>query len=212
MARYPATHKSQTRERILSAADRVIKAQGIEGASVEAVMRDAGLTVGGFYAHFASKDELALEALTFGLGRSMERLLTPLASIQDNQQWVAALVHRYLRQADIPSLGAACPLTILLPEVARAGDELQRAFGVRTGALLAAIESRFPEVEGMSRRDVAGFVFASCAGAVSLARSIAAPRARERLLQTTETLLLRMLNCDPPNPSSNVGAGVQGGH
>src|ERR1700674_2448044 len=102
MSRYPAKHKRRTRERILSAADRVIKAQGIDGASVEAVMRDAGLTVGGLYAHFASKDELAVEALMFGLERSMERLLTPLASIEDDREWVAALVRRYLRQADAP--------------------------------------------------------------------------------------------------------------
>jgi TetR/AcrR family transcriptional regulator, transcriptional repressor for nem operon len=198
MARYPSKHKGQTRERILSAADRVIKSRGIEGASVEAVMRDADLTVGGFYAHFASKDDLALEALLFGLERSMERLLTPLASIGDDREWLAALIHGYLRQVDQPTLTAACPLTLLLPEVARGGEEARRAFGARTGALLTAIESRFPEVHGMSRREVATFVFASCAGAVSLARSIAAPRARETILRSTEKLLLRMLEQDRP--------------
>ena len=62
MARYPARHKTETRERILTAADRLIKDRGVEGASVDAVMRGAELTVGGFYAHF-----------------SMERLHTPLA-------------------------------------------------------------------------------------------------------------------------------------
>jgi len=173
-------------------------------------MRDAGLTVGGFYAHFASKDDLALEALMYGLERSMERLLTPLASIEDDREWLASLVHRYLRQADASSLAAACPLTILLPEVARASDELQRAFGVRTGALLAAIESRFPEVDGMSRRDVAAFVFASCAGAVSLARVIAAPRARERLLASTERLLLRTLGLSPMEVGATPQSGAQG--
>jgi TetR/AcrR family transcriptional repressor of nem operon len=196
MARYSTRHKGETRDRILAAADRVIKARGIDRASVEAVMRNADLTVGGFYAHFASKDELARESLLFGLERSMERLLTPLAPIEDDRAWLKALIHRYLRQTDDLSLAAACPLTVLMPEVARGGADFQRAFGLQTGAFLDRINKRFPEVAGLSRREVAAFVFASCAGAVALARAIAAPRARERLLSATETMLAGMLDLD----------------
>jgi TetR/AcrR family transcriptional repressor of nem operon len=199
MARYSTKHKSATRERILAAADRVIKDRGVERASVDAVMRGADLTVGGFYAHFESKDDLAREALLFGLERSMERLLTPLAGIDDDRAWLKALIHRYLRQVDELSLAAACPLTVMLPEVARGGAEFQRAFGVRTGALLDGIESRFPEIAGRSRRDVAVFVFASCAGAISLARAIGAPRARERVIVATEAMLSQLLGLEEPS-------------
>lgn len=198
MARYPTKHKRETRERILAAADRVIKDRGIERASVDAVMRGADLTVGGFYAHFDSKEDLARETLLFGLERSMERLLTPLAAIDDDRAWLAALIHRYLHQIDPSSLAGACPLTVMLPEVARGGAEFQRAFGVRTAALLDAIESRFPELAGRSRRDVAVFVFASCAGAIALARAIGAPRARERVIAATEAMLLQALGLDRP--------------
>jgi AcrR family transcriptional regulator len=198
MARYPTKHKSETRERILAAADRVIKDRGIERASVDAVMRGADLTVGGFYAHFDSKEDLARETLLFGLERSMERLLTPLATIEDDREWLTALIHRYLRQVDQSSLTTACPLTVMLPEVARGGAEFQRAFGVRTAALLDEIESRFPEVAGRSRREVAVFVFASCAGAIALARAIGAPRARERVIAATEAMLLQALGLDRP--------------
>lgn len=196
MARYPTRHKSETRERILAAADRVIKDRGIERASVDAVMRGADLTVGGFYAHFDSKEDLARETLLFGLERSMERLLTPLAAIVDDRAWLTALIRRYLHQVDESSLAAACPLTVMLPEVARGGAEFQRAFGVRTAALLDGIESRFPEVAGRSRREVAVFVFASCAGAIALARAIGAPRARERVIAATEAMLLQVLGLD----------------
>ena len=202
MTRYSAKHKGETRDRILAAADRVIKARGIDGASVEAVMRDADLTVGGFYAHFASKEELAREALRFGLTRSMERLLTPLAAIDDDRAWLKALIHGYLGQTDDPSWAAACPLTVLLPDVARGGAGFQRAFGVQTGAFLDRIETRFPEVAGLSRRDVAAFVFSSCAGAVALARAIAAPRARERLLSATEGMLAEVLGLGPVRTTS----------
>jgi TetR/AcrR family transcriptional repressor of nem operon len=198
MARYRAEHKRETRDRILEAADRLLKAGGAGGTSVDAVMRGADLTVGGFYAHFPSKEELAREAMLYGLERSMERMLAPLSSIDDDRAWVAALIRRYLRQVDDSSLEGACPLTLLLPEVARGGAQFQRAFGARTGELLDRIESRFPEVAGLSRREVATFVFSSCAGAVSLARAIGAPRARERILGSTEAMLVKMLGLDVP--------------
>jgi TetR/AcrR family transcriptional repressor of nem operon len=198
MARYPIKHKSETRVRILTAADRAIKDLGIDGASVNAVMRGAGLTVGGFYAHFDSKEDLAREALVFGLDRSMERLLTPIASIADDRTWLKALIHNYLHQVDDPALAAACPLTVMLPEVARGGADLQRAFGERTAALLERIETRFPEVAGRSRREVAVFVFASCAGAISVARAIGAPRARERVIAATQAMLSHLLGLERP--------------
>ena len=161
-------------------------------------MRGADLTVGGLYAHFDSKEDLARETLLFGLERSMERLLTPLAAIEDDRAWLTALIHRYLHQVDQSSLAAACPLTVMLPEVARGDAEFQRAFGVRTAALLDGIEARFPEVAGRSRREVAVFVFASCAGAIALARAIGAPRARERVIAATEAMLLQALGLDRP--------------
>ena len=196
MARYPAKHKSETRERILRAADRVIKDRGIDKASVDIVMRGANLTVGGFYAHFDSKEELARQTLVFGLDRCMERLLTSVASISDDRAWLKALIHNYLHHADPSSLAAACPLTVMLPEVARGGPEFQRAFGERTGALLDRIAPRFPEVAGRSRREVATFVFASCAGAISLARAIEAPRGRERVIAATEAMLTHALGLE----------------
>jgi len=198
MSRYPSRHKADTRERILKAADRVIKDRGVERASVDAVMRGAELTVGGFYAHFESKEELAREALVYGVERSMERLLTPLDSIVDDREWLGALIHNYLHQVDDSSLAGACPLTLMLPEVARGGPEFQRAFGERTRALLDRVSARFPEVAGRSRREVAVFVFASCAGAISLARAVGAPRARERAIAATEAMLAQLLGLEPP--------------
>ena len=94
MARYPKEHKGQTRARILAASDRLLKERGAEAASIDAVMKGAGLTVGGFYAHFESKDELERETLLYGLEASMDRLLAPLADIADDRAWVRALIHQ----------------------------------------------------------------------------------------------------------------------
>ena len=193
MARYSNEHKSQTRERILAAADRVIKARGVEASSVEAVMRDAGLTVGGFYAHFPSKEALAQEALWYSLERSVDGLLAQLAPIKDKREWARALIDRYLAQVEDPALEHACPMTLLLPDLARADPDAQNAFAVRTGVLLNRIAENFPEVPGMSRREAALAVYTSCAGAVSIARAVAAPEARQRIVRTTQRMLVRAL-------------------
>ena len=193
MARYSKERKGQTRGRILAASDRLLKERGADGASIDAVMKDAGLTVGGFYAHFDSKDDLERETLLYGLGASMDRMLAPLAEITDDRAWVRALIHHYLRQVDEPDLAHACPLTLLLPEVARGGPTFQTAFSERTAALLHRVAHRFPSAAGMSPREVAIAVFASCAGAVAFARTIPAPHARERVLKATETMLVAAL-------------------
>ena len=194
MARYSAEHKGETRERILEAADDLIKAQGLEAASVAEVMRRAGMTVGGFYAHFPSKEALAREALLFGLSRSVDRMLARLDRIEDPKARVRALIALYLAQADDPDLAHACPMTLLLPDLARADRDARNAFSAHTGALLDRIATRFPELDGITRREAALFVYTSCAGAVSVARAVASPDARQRILATTERMLVRALS------------------
>ena len=198
MTRYTKEHKNETRARILAASERLLKEQGPDAASIDGVMKAAGLTVGGFYAHFASKEHLARETLVQGLSASMERLFAGLAPIADDREWVAALIHRYLHQADTPSLADACPLTLLLPDVARGGASFQTALSERTGALLNRIAGRFPERAGLTRREVAIAVFSSCIGAVALARTIPAPHGRARLLDATERMLAAFLGGDAP--------------
>ena len=193
MVRYAAPHKTQTRLRILAAADALIKSRGFDATSVSDVMARAGLTVGGFYAHFPSKDVLAREALLFGLTCTVDRMLAELDRIADPKARVRALIHEYLAQANDPDLAGACPMTLLLPDLARADRETRNAFAAHTGPLLDRIAERFPEIDGMTRREAALCVYTSCAGAVSVARAVASPEARHRILATTERMLVRAL-------------------
>lgn len=204
MARYSSEHKALTRKKILRAADRVVKARGVDAASVEAVMREAGLTVGGFYAHFPSKEALFEESLLEGLEDSVDQMLVALAPVTDKAQWVRALIRGYLAQVEDPSLEHACPLTLLLPDVARGERKFRDAFAERTGALLDRIAAHFPEIPGMSRRAAALAVYTSCVGAVVLARAVAAPEARRRIVRVTETMLLSALGLASPEDASGV--------
>ena len=192
MARYPAEHKQATRSRILAASERLLKRDGVERASVEAVMREAGLTVGGFYAHFESKDDLARQALFYGIEESFARLTRGLDDL-DDRAFVRALISRYLAQAADEGLEHACPLTVLLPEVARSSGAFREAFAARTAALLRAVERRFPERRSVSQRETALAVFAALSGAVAMARAAASPRARMKIAGATEAFLIEAL-------------------
>jgi TetR/AcrR family transcriptional repressor of nem operon len=197
MSRYPAERKLQTRARIVAAAERLIKVRGPQGASVEAVMREAGLTVGGFYAHFPSKEALVDEALLAGVERSLGSMVQGLEHAAP-AAFARTLIDRYLEQATVDELGQACPLTLLLPDVARADENARQAFAARTAQLVARVETRLPVVAGMAPRDVALAVFASLAGAVSFARAAATARGRDRILAATRTSLERWLGLDDP--------------
>ena len=125
MARYPVDRKSATRARILAAAETVIKERGSDAATVEAVMRRAGLTVGGFYAHFGSKEALAHEALVAGDG----------AQFRAPDRGAGRCVTRDVRQRADPALPRAdrCgrPGERLSADAAAARTGPQRAFGTR---------------------------------------------------------------------------------
>lgn len=184
--------RSATRARILDAAQALINARGAVSATVEGVMQRAGLTVGGFYGHFASKDALAREALLAGVERSFERLTAGLEGASP-PEFAKALIDRYLAQADDPHLESACPLTLLLPDIARGEPALREAFAVHSADLIARVEPRLPAVEGMHQRDVALALFASLAGAVSFARAAATPRGRKRIVGATREATSRWL-------------------
>jgi TetR/AcrR family transcriptional repressor of nem operon len=196
MTRYPDDHRAETRERILEASDRLLKQRGAESSSLADVMHAAGLTVGAFYAHFASKQALEEATILHGIGTSMDRLLSPLEGIVDDRRWRRALIRAFLAQLDDPDLGNANALTLVLPDVARGTAPLKSAFSERTAALLDRVAPRFPAVGGLAPREVAIAVFATLVGAVALARTIPAAVARGRVRHATETLLLSALEPD----------------
>lgn len=203
MARYLPERKSQTRTRILAAAERLIKRRGTDAASVAATMQAAGLTVGGFYAHFASKEDLRRHALLFGVEESFRRLTTGLADL-DDRAWLRAVIDRYFAQLDGGALEDACPMTLSLPEVARGGESERAEFGAHAAALVKSIQHRFPAVAGMAPAEVALAVFAALTGAVALARAVARPHVRPRVVEATEKMLYAMLDLGPPPSASGT--------
>jgi TetR/AcrR family transcriptional repressor of nem operon len=188
----PGERKQATRDRILDAAEALIKARGSDATTVEAVMRRAGLTVGGFYAHFPSKAALTREALMRGIERSIRERTAGLDDLAPGA-FAKAFIDRYLAEARLSDLESACPLTLLLPEAARAEPALREELAARTGTMLATFEQRLPPVSGISSREVALAVLATLAGAVSFAHAAATPRGRQRIASAAAASLHRWL-------------------
>src|SRR6185312_5435219 len=119
--------KSETHERIVAAATRRFRAGGIAGVGVADVMGEAGLTHGGFYAHFASKDALVAEACGVGLAQSRERLIRKIQREPAERQ-LAAYIDIYLGAEHRDHPEAGCVMPTLSGEVARSSGEVRAAF------------------------------------------------------------------------------------
>jgi TetR/AcrR family transcriptional repressor of nem operon len=165
--RYKPDHKEATRERIVARSARRFRADGYAAASVNDVMNDAGLTVGGFYAHFASKQELFAAAITQAAGQTLSDRSAVAAT--DPVSWVRGFVRSYLSQEHLADIAGGCPLAALGGEVARAGDGARGAYRDSVGCFAEALAAHLEGPE-TRRREVARAVMSMCVGALTLAR------------------------------------------
>src|SRR3954469_5306494 len=123
--RYEPEHKTRTRERIVRNAARKLRTEGLSGPGVASVMKASGLTVGGFYKHFRSKDELLADAMAQGFADSSEKISSFMQNVPREDRW-KELVRLYLspEHCDHPDIG--CPVATLAPEIARGKFSVRR--------------------------------------------------------------------------------------
>jgi TetR/AcrR family transcriptional repressor of nem operon len=165
--------KEQTRERILRAAARAIRKHGYEGVGVADVMKEAGLTHGGFYAHFASRDALLAQAAEQAGLESLESLSRAVDRAKPGEA-LMALVDAYLadRHVEAPEQGLGCALAAAGSEVPRQSDEVRRAVGRRLKDLIGLVERQFPDWGSNAAHEKAMAVVASMVGGLLLARVV----------------------------------------
>src|ERR1700689_5317748 len=124
--RYRPEHKAEIHQKIVKDASRRIRNEGINGAAVSAVMQDAGLTHGGFYKHFGSKDELLMESLSEAFRETADRLAHVAQQSQPKTAW-KEIVKAYLSPEVCDHAEYGCPLTALAPELTRT-DKAMKAW------------------------------------------------------------------------------------
>jgi TetR/AcrR family transcriptional regulator, transcriptional repressor for nem operon len=188
--RYNPGHKAQVHRKLVKDASRRIRTEGLNGAAVTAVMRDAGLTHGGFYKHFKSKDELLLESLREAFGEIGDTLAGAAERSRSKEPW-KAIVKTYLSPEYCDHAERGCPLPALGPELARATGSMRS----RILAELVSYRDRLlPYMPGQRKTDKerAFFViFSTMIGAVEIARILPGRAAQEKVLASARNFLLR---------------------
>jgi TetR/AcrR family transcriptional repressor of nem operon len=188
--RYATDHKLSTRSRILQAASEIFRERGVAAAGVDEVMRRAGLTHGGFYAHFRGKAELVAEACAAGFDAGKANLAR-IAALPTKRDRVRALVWSYLspRHRDNPAEG--CLIASLGLEVARPGAEARAGYASALQQHRARVAEalRLAEDEAENQR-LATALLSQLVGALIIARSLTDAAESEAVLaQARQTAL-----------------------
>jgi TetR/AcrR family transcriptional regulator, transcriptional repressor for nem operon len=190
--RYRPGHKTEIHKKIVKDASRRVRAEGLNGAAVAVVMRDTGLTHGGFYKHFGSKDDLLVESMREAFRETVETLVRTAEQARPGEAW-KAIVKTYLRPEMCEHPEHGCPLTALAPELAR----LDKRMKPQMVAELVNYKSQMlPFMPGRRTADKerAFFaIFSTMIGATEIARMLPDPSMREKVLGSARDFLLRSL-------------------
>ncbi|RJG11243.1 TetR/AcrR family transcriptional regulator [Massilia cavernae] len=163
-----STKGELSRERILSAASRAVRRAGHSGASVAEVMKEAGLTHGGFYAHFTSRDEMVAGAIAFAGAQSNDSLLQSMAALQKKgASPFRSLIDAYLSPAHMAAVETGCVVAALGSEMPRQPDLIRQAARERVVALIRMVESVLP---AGADKSAAPHIASAMAGALQMAR------------------------------------------
>jgi TetR/AcrR family transcriptional repressor of nem operon len=162
--------KDESHDRIVRVAATRFRETGVDGIGVADLMKDAGLTHGGFYRHFASRDELVAEAIEHALHDGGQRALDLVATSE--QSPLAALVDGYLSTAHRDSLATSCAVTTLAGDVARSNERARSAYTRQVGTYLELLTKLIRGDKHRSRRSKAIAALSTLVGAVSMARAV----------------------------------------
>ena len=166
---------AENRERILDAASKLFRERGLDGIGVADLMKSAGLTHGGFYGHFSSKEDLMAQACARALEKSVERWRT---------RSLPEILQSYLSTRHRDNPGAGCALASLGGDVPHQGAPVRRAI---TQGVRALMEILTPLMPGKSKRQKALALYAGMVGALVLARAVDDPALSEEILEAVKT-------------------------
>jgi TetR/AcrR family transcriptional repressor of nem operon len=188
--RYSPEHKARNHENILAVAARAFREHGGDSSGIGTVMKKVGLTKGGFYRHFESKDDLFVEAVARAFDEMGSGMLKIAKSAPEGQA-LRAIIEHYLSVRHANSPGMGCVFSVLGPEVARKPLSVRK----RIEASREAYRERLlPFVPGRTREEkVAKFqlLFPSMAGVLTTVRMTSSPESREQMLREARGFFIR---------------------
>jgi AcrR family transcriptional regulator len=180
-SRRPApSRKEATHERIVETAARAIRRSGYGGAGVAEIMKEAGLTHGGFYAHFESREGMLAEAADRA-GADTVAFLTRVAAEAPPEKALAAMLRTYLSKEHVESAETGCAVAALGSEMPRQAPKVRRAATRRIKEMIDLVARQSPDWGQPGAHDRALVTVATAVGALVLARAVDDPRLSDTL-------------------------------
>jgi TetR/AcrR family transcriptional repressor of nem operon len=193
--RYDAEHKQRTRERVLTEAARAIRAEGPDRVAVAGLMAKAGLTHGGFYAHFASKDDLIAEAIGV-MGQQMADRLAHLVERRSPAATLVAYIDFYLSQEHRDRRESGCPLPALAADLPRLQPQARERYASAVAGLTGRLAEALAAVGHADAEAEAASVLSELVGALSLARAVGDGEQSDLILSRSRAALKRRLGIE----------------
>ena len=169
--RYVKGHGLQTRSRIVEEASYGLRQRGADGLSVVDLMKLAGLTHGGFYAHFESREALVVEAFVLAMDGTIAHWLDSLKELPPEERF-DAFVQGYLSSSHRNDRAHGCALPALGADIARSSPKARRTFGRKFGEMIDMVAQMLPEMPPGEARQAATSALATMMGAIVLARAV----------------------------------------
>ncbi|AEG51616.1 regulatory protein TetR [Sphingobium chlorophenolicum L-1] len=193
--RYSSGHKARTRARILTEASRAIRRQGVDKVGVADVMSAAGLTVGGFYSHFASKDDLVAHAVDHMFQERYERFHA-LVEVDEPRAAIAKFFDGYLSMMHRSHPETGCPIPSLTSELVHLSDEGRVRLTNGMGGVVGDLTRLLDRAGIENPEEAASAAFSEALGALVLSRMTIDPKASEKILQRARKSVKRRLGVE----------------
>ena len=179
--------KTKTHKRIVSIASKKFREEGLSRVGIAELMKEAGLTVGGFYKHFDSRDDLVAEAVSSAFGRWKRRV--DAAKAGGPPVSYEKLIDEYLNEAHRDNPGTGCAFSVLAPEIARSDKRTRALTSEQVRNDIQLIAALHPAKDKRTSRSRAILTFSALVGAMSLARAVSDEALAREILNTVAELL-----------------------
>ena len=180
---------AENRERVVAVAAEQFRAHGFDGIGVADLMKEAGLTHGGFYGHFDSREALVIEAFNYAMDRSTERW-RKLAEQTPPEKRLATIVESYLTATHRDDPGHGCAVPTLGPEIARESAKTRKAFSARLEEMIEMIADQMPELPRKAARAQAIATISTMVGTLVLSRVAGSGEFSDEILGTGREAVL----------------------
>lgn len=201
--RYSKEHKVQTHARIVKRASVKLREKGAHGIGVADLMKEAGLTHGGFYAHFDSRDALVIEAVTHAMDRSTEKWRKLSAETSPDKR-LSKIVNSYLGTDHRDNPGQGCAVPALAAEIARESTKTRRAFAGRMEQLIDLLADQYEGLPRKAARKQAMAALATMMGSLVMARVSGNSELSDEILKSGRDAVLERAGGSAKKPAKRA--------